>query len=804
MIASRLRAYPVFLLTTWIAFTGHDPTALGQGELYPDIFPFVAVDAPSNLQTLQNWQLSGNLLRFDSLFANQGDGLFEIRQGAPAGPDRYELLQRVYRNTDFGPEFTDYGIGTAPTPGSAGTPNPNDFNVIWFEDFSRFTLHEAPVVDGNLTVGAEVAGDTKTSWRLSANRGPLPDYPSDTPRYTGSDQSIEQRISVGWADLYTAGSRDQYIDITGVTFGPRYWLRQTVDPANRIMETDETNNSFEILIDLNNPGEAITFAGEFVRPGDPAPPIPGDLNLDGEITLADWQHFKSGANTNLSGLSPQEAYLLGDLDSDGEHTISDVVLFRELYDSANGIGAFASAQQVPEPSSWLLCGAFCAGLVFWAPRFMRKAAYATLIIAVATISLLDPSVVRAAVVFQENFDSLSLGPNVDEGLNASNVWTDTPPSGWQIDSSGVPGGGVTEWRGWSFADPDWWTSTAGDQRRSEFTKGSGVVAVADPDEWDDLPNSPGTYNTFLATPEIALPALSPNSLQLQFDSSWRPEDFQDANLSVSFDGGAPIELLNWTSQPGPNFKADATNETIVLPLNNPVSANSMQLVFGMVNAGNDWWWAIDNLEVLTPTTLQVNTDTGEMTILGADGIAGYEITGPAGSLDPVGWQAGNLDAQDIGAATPLVGDLNYDNAVNSGDRSTWQAAYGGTNGGDVDGDGDADGQDFLSLQQEDGTSLALGSSWETLVASEDQLLEFYLLGDSTLEAQSIGYGYNTTAGSNELSFIYSNVDGDEFVGAVTYVSNSQAAAASVPEASSVSLLILATTLLAPARLRGSR
>ena len=51
--------------------------------LYPDMFPYVDADAPSNLKSLQAWQLSGATLKFSTLFANQGDGLFEIRKGRP-------------------------------------------------------------------------------------------------------------------------------------------------------------------------------------------------------------------------------------------------------------------------------------------------------------------------------------------------------------------------------------------------------------------------------------------------------------------------------------------------------------------------------------------------------------------------------------------------------------------------------------------------------------------------------------------------------------------------------------------------
>ncbi len=217
------------------------------------------------------------------------------------------------------------------------------------------------------------------------------------------------------------------------------------------------------------------------------------------------------------------------------------------------------------------------------------------------------------VLLAEDFEGLPLGPNVDEGLAGEAVWTNVPPAGWFNDASEVPGigdratDGVTEWAGWGFANKDWWAQTAGDQRRTEFTLGQGTVAIADPDEWDDAghPAVPatGTYNVWLSTAPIDLSSARPGTVKLQFDSSWRPEYddnyHQTANITVSFDGGEKIEILRWESNSAsPNFKDDnSTNETIVLDIANPPGAMSMVITFGLFDAGNDWWWAIDNIVV---------------------------------------------------------------------------------------------------------------------------------------------------------------------------------------------------------------
>ena len=180
-------------------------------------------------------------------------------------------------------------------------------------------------------------------------------------------------------------------------------------------------------------------------------------------------------------------------------------------------------------------------------------------------------------------------------------------AGWVVDDSSVPGAGdpandgVTEWAGWSFVSKSWWIQVAGDQGRSEFENGSTVVAVVDPDEWDDMEHLPGLYNAFLSTPIIDISGVDAGTLWLTFDSSWRHEDTQTASVAVQFDNENPTEILRWESEGGDPafFKPDATNETVAVELNNPAGAQEMVITFGMLDAGDDWWWAIDNVEVIS-------------------------------------------------------------------------------------------------------------------------------------------------------------------------------------------------------------
>jgi len=239
-------------------------------------------------------------------------------------------------------------------------------------------------------------------------------------------------------------------------------------------------------------------------------------------------------------------------------------------------------------------------------------------------------------LFSEDFEGLTLGPNVDEALEGEMVWTNEPPANWEIDNSQLfgfeeEGVGVTEWKGWSFADKDWWVNAAGDQRRAEFARGQGIVAIADPDEWDDIggpgAQEQGGYNTFMSTPPIDISGIEAGSAILSFDSSWRPEFddnyHQSGNLRISFDGGEPIELFEWLSDSSsPNHKDEAIDEEVIVPLNNPEGAQSMVLTFGMFDAGNDWWWAIDNIEVTigVEITLVARPSSLTLNMLGSSGI----------------------------------------------------------------------------------------------------------------------------------------------------------------------------------------
>lgn len=77
-----------------------------------------------------------------------------------------------------------------------------------------------------------------------------------------------------------------------------------------------------------------------------------DLNFDGQLDPLDWQQYLAAAETDLSGLSPVEAYAAGDLNGDQRNDINDFGLFKSAYLQAHGPAGWAGLfQETPEPST---------------------------------------------------------------------------------------------------------------------------------------------------------------------------------------------------------------------------------------------------------------------------------------------------------------------------------------------------------------------------------------------------------------------------------------------------------------------
>lgn len=187
------------------------------------------------------------------------------------------------------------------------------------------------------------------------------------------------------------------------------------------------------------------------------------------------------------------------------------------------------------------------------------------------------------------FDALrpSLRTRVDEtGLPSTlEGWTHTAPAGWSVDNSAMPGGGVTEWRGWSFATDEFWTNTQLGQGRETNVRARDVFAVADSDEWDDKAHGAGQFDSTLISP--AYPVTGGARATVSYASHYKVDGPQTGDVSISYGDGAPRLLKS--------YRADA-NTVERFTVDVPAGVTSARLHFRYTGT-NSAFWTVDQVSV---------------------------------------------------------------------------------------------------------------------------------------------------------------------------------------------------------------
>ncbi|MFE2009913.1 alkaline phosphatase family protein [Streptomyces sp. NPDC059491] len=187
------------------------------------------------------------------------------------------------------------------------------------------------------------------------------------------------------------------------------------------------------------------------------------------------------------------------------------------------------------------------------------------------------------------FDALrpSLKSRVDElGLPSTlKGWTTTAPTGWSIDNAAMPSGGVTEWRGWSFATDEFWSNSQLGQGRETNVRARNVFAVADSDEWDDKAHGAGQFDSTLVSPSFTVTAGA--TATVSYATNYKVDGPQTGDVYVSFDGGTP-QLLQ-------SYRADR-NTVEKLTVAVPAGATTARLHFRYTGT-NSAFWTVDQVTV---------------------------------------------------------------------------------------------------------------------------------------------------------------------------------------------------------------
>jgi hypothetical protein len=190
-------------------------------------------------------------LRFTTYTVNIGTGPMELRSrrldcdGNGNTLDDRTAVQHTYLDAD-GDGIFEPSFDTASTPNVAGCFRYDAKHGHWhFGDFAIFRLLDP-------RSGDVVAAHHKVGFCLVDDFATYPNLPGapGRPRYVRCTQDATQGISIGWTDIYSATLPSQWIDVSSVPSG-RYCLAVTVDPANRLQESDDTNNTASRLIRLS-------------------------------------------------------------------------------------------------------------------------------------------------------------------------------------------------------------------------------------------------------------------------------------------------------------------------------------------------------------------------------------------------------------------------------------------------------------------------------------------------------------------------------------------------------------------------
>ena len=506
--------------------------------------------------------------------------------------------------------------------------------------------------------------------------------------------------------------------------------------------------SYELGFSLNGNwdiNEDATYYFDNLRFDLVAPDLDGDMDVDED----DFVIFMANHKGDLSALTPEQQFLAGDLDSDGDNDFADYTLFEQGFDAFAGEGAFAAMLgAVPEPASVSLI--LFGSAVLLTLRRARGSLTPMLVLLVIVAAISSSGYAQQLHTFETDLE------------------------GWMNVSFGLPGVVI-------------------DRSSTGATQGGMAMSIQQPEDqfsWNAQVNYGGGSAGFNAWANAV--DLGASLFELQFDVTYDtqsipqgdPPTFTDISIAVNADTGwSQIDSLG-----GSNGVTDET-VNVAVPLTDleNLPGSSGDTGFFQLNIGMNGDWGLDPatfyfdnfrlVQVAEPArlTLTVDTNTGGVELSNTSGESidfdYYEMTSAGDSLDPGGWSsldAQNLDsigpspgqswlaggnpsagdlseafllgmssladgaapidlgsAYDIGVdardilfkyrdpARPdilldaaveyeatLTADFEPDGDVDGDDLDTLKLAYGVNANGDTDGDNDSDGADFLNWQRQ--------------------------------------------------------------------------------------------------------
>jgi len=250
---------------------GDNPDVTGPSERVaglPDFVPLSSWTSGSFSPFVDTTENPGRVLvKFANAIGNQGAGpasLYSQSSGTPpAGSGisswinadgTQNVLQRIYSWNGSSFTFSRY----APGGRFIYHPAHSHFHM---EGYAEYRLVQnvggQPGAQVFRNDGTEAIGEKVGFCLINVSTFTTSGGQSSTslPGYNATGQpspgcGFQQGVSVGRADVYGSGYDGQWIDVTGVPNGS-YFISVTVDAANAVEESDETNNTMYVPFTLN-------------------------------------------------------------------------------------------------------------------------------------------------------------------------------------------------------------------------------------------------------------------------------------------------------------------------------------------------------------------------------------------------------------------------------------------------------------------------------------------------------------------------------------------------------------------------
>ena len=218
-------------------FKGAENENIADPRADPDaLLPDLKVAPPDELEiTIENGQRT---LRFSTIAINDGIGSLEVIGNSNA-EKRITQASQVLHKKDG--SVTDRKIGAF-----IFHPDHKHWHIENFTEFQLWSVNRQNEPE------ELIATTDKMSfclWDEMHHNADIENSPEER-QFPAVCDSDTQGISPGWSDKYGSSLPGQALSIEGIPDGT-YFIRSTINPDRKIVESNYANNSTETLIELN-------------------------------------------------------------------------------------------------------------------------------------------------------------------------------------------------------------------------------------------------------------------------------------------------------------------------------------------------------------------------------------------------------------------------------------------------------------------------------------------------------------------------------------------------------------------------